>query len=133
MFPQVFGTRPLAETAVAVQIGSLLTYTPRVDFPDPDGGEAALDSGWNLRRGSVSDGTGEPGRWLRELKEARDEGRASAEFLPYRTVEYYLQSPRALHILYAAIPLWCKEGWLSENMYVLLPPILTYRASAFLP
>jgi hypothetical protein len=110
------------------------TYTPRGDLPDPDGGEAALDSGWNLRRGSVADGTGDPGRWLREvLKEARDQGRAYAEFVPYHMVEYYRQSPRARHNLYAAIPQWWKEVWVSENMYVPLPPVLTYRASAFLP
>lgn len=110
------------------------TYTPRGDLPDPDGGEAALDSGWNLRRGSVAGGTGDPGRWLREvLKEARDQGRAYAEFVPYHMVEYYRQSPRARHELYAAIPRWWKEVWVSENMYVPLPPILTYRTSAFLP
>jgi hypothetical protein len=106
------------------------TYIPRGDLPDPYGGEAALDSGWNLCRGSVADGTGDPGRWLREiLQEARDHVRAYAEFVPYHMVEYYRQSPRARHNMYVAIPLLWKEVWFSENMNVPLPPILTYRAS----
>jgi hypothetical protein len=109
-------------------------YTPRGDSPDPYGGEAALDSGCNLRRGSLADGSGDPGRWLREvLKEARDQGRAYAEFVPYHMVEYYRQSPRARHNLYTALSQWWKEVWVSENMYVPLPPILTCRASAFIP
>jgi hypothetical protein len=102
------------------------TYTPRGDLPDPDGGEAALDSGWNIRRGSVKERTGDPGRWLREvLKEARDQGRA--KFVPYHMVEYYQQSPRARHNLYAVVQQWWKEVWVFENIYVPLPPILTYR------
>jgi hypothetical protein len=45
----------------------LSTYTPRGGLPDPDGVEAALDSGRNLLQGSVADGTGDPGRRLREV------------------------------------------------------------------
>jgi hypothetical protein len=109
-------------------------FSPRGDLPNPKGGEIALDSAWALREGAMADDCGDPGRLIAELrKEGRDLTRKYAEFIPYQAVEYYQQSPQARHELYPAIPSWWDEVWVSQRMFVPLPPVLTYRAGAFIP
>jgi hypothetical protein len=110
------------------------SFPPRGDLLDPDGGDIALDSAWALREGALADDCGDPGRMLAEIRrEGRDLTRKYAEFIPYQAVEYYQQSPPARHELYPAIPAWWDEVWVSQRMFVPLPPVLSYRASAFLP
>ena len=109
-------------------------FSPYGDLPDPNGGEVALDSAYALHEGLMAADCGDLGRLLAEIrKEGRDLVRPYNEFVPYHMVEFYRQSPPTRHELYANIPLWWGEMWVSHRMYVPLPPVLTYRARAFLP
>ena len=115
-------------------VADFKSFSPRGDLPDPSGGEVALDSAWALREGSMAADCGDPGRLLAEIwKEGRDLVRPYNEFVPYHMVEFYRQSPPTRHELYANIPSWWGEVWVSHQMFVPLPPVLTYRARAFLP
>jgi hypothetical protein len=87
-----------------------------------------------LRQGSLADNCGNPGRVIAETrKEARDLTRRYGQFVPYQAVEFYQQSPGARQALYPSIPSWWAEVWVSQQTCVPLPPVLTYRARAFLP
>jgi hypothetical protein len=66
-------------------------------------------------------------------KEARDLTRKYAQFVPYQVVEFYQQNPDARQALYPSTPSWWAEVWVSQQMCVPLPPMLMYRARAFLP
>jgi hypothetical protein len=108
-------------------------FPPRGDFPNPDGGEFSLDSAWALRQGSIADNCKDPGRVIAEIrKEARDLTRKYSQFVPYQAVDFYRQSPDARKDLYPALTSWRAEIWVLQHMCVPLPPVLTYRARAFL-
>ena len=93
-----------------------------------------MDSAWALRQVSTADGCGDPGRMLTETRrECRDLAREYEQFVPHHMVEFYRHSPEARRSLYPAIPDWWGEVWVSQNMYVPLPPVLTYRSREFLP
>jgi hypothetical protein len=130
-FPVVPYNWPLPQTPCPA---TYTNFTPRGDLPDPAGGETALDSAWSLREGSIADGSGDPGRMLGEArKEARDTHRKFNEFVAYHQVEFYRQGPPARQSLYPRIPSWWEEVWVSQNMFVPLPPVITYRARSLLP
>jgi hypothetical protein len=115
-------------------------FPPKGDLADPVGGEIALDSAWRLREGSVRAGTGDPGRLAKEvLKEARDFSRSQRndtrgyqQFIPFHMVEYYDQGVAARADWYPARPNWWASVWVSQRMFVPLPPVLTYKSGAFL-
>jgi hypothetical protein len=87
-----------------------------------------------LRQGSLADNWGDPGRMVAETrKEARDLTRKYAQVFPYQAVEFYQYSPDARQVLYPSINSWRAEVWVSQKIFVPLPPVLTYRARAFLP
>jgi hypothetical protein len=109
-------------------------FPPHGYLPNPDGREVSRDSMWSLGPGSIADKCGEPGGMIAEIrKETRYLTRKYAQFFPYQAVEFFHQSPDARQALYPSIPSWWAEVWVSQKMYVRLPPVLTYRARAFIP
>jgi hypothetical protein len=113
--PTVRRTSLLCLSGCTVQLATAQTpcpttyanFTPRGDLPDPDGGETALDSAWSLRKGSIADGSGDPGRMLGEArKEARDTHCKFNEFVAYHQVKFYRQGPPARQSLYPRIHSW---------------------------
>ena len=82
----------------------------------------------------MADGCGDPGRMLTETRrECRDLAREYEQFVPHHMVEFYRHSAEARRSLYPAKRDWWGEVWVSQNMYVPLPPVLTYRSREFLP
>jgi hypothetical protein len=61
-------------------------------------------------------------------KEHRDSTRKCNELIAYQQVEYYKQNGFARRELYPRHPDWWDDVWVSQNMLVPLPPVLTYRA-----
>lgn len=99
------------------------------DLPNVVGEPFAYDSAWRLRLTSLTWGTGDPGRMVSEIrKEHRDSTRKCAELIAYQQVEYYKQNGFARRELYPRHPDWWDDVWVSQNMLVPLPPVLTYRA-----
>jgi hypothetical protein len=93
-----------------------------------------MDSPWRAREGSISGGTGDPGRMLKEVrKEHRDSIRRAGHVVPFHQIEFYHQTPAIRDELYVLQPTWWEDVWVSQNMCVPLPPVATYKASAFLP
>lgn len=99
------------------------------DLPNAAGEQFAYDSAWRLRLSSLTWGTGDPGRMVSEIrKEHRDSTRKCTELVAYQQVEYYKQDGFARRELYPRHPDWWDDVWVSQNMLVPLPPVLTYRA-----
>jgi hypothetical protein len=96
---------------------------------DPGGSVISLDSAWRLRTASIEGETGEPGRMLGEIKKEHRDARKHSSLLPYQQVESYDQTPEARSRYYVRCPeWWLKAGWMSQHMFVTIPPCLTYRA-----
>jgi hypothetical protein len=108
-------------------------FSPNGDLPDSSGGKIALDSAWALREGSIADNAGDPGRLLSELRKEAKNTRKQLQFVPYHQVEYYDQTAEARQKYYPEIPEWFSDVWVFMNVFVPLPPVLTYRARFFLP
>jgi hypothetical protein len=112
---------------------SLRNFSSSGDLPDPLGSRLALDSAWRAREGSMNGGTGDPGRMLREVrKEHRDSVRRAGHVVPFHQIEFYDQTPATRGDLYVPQPTWWEQTWVSQNMFVPLPLVATYKASAFL-
>jgi hypothetical protein len=107
------------------------TYPLTGDFPDPAGG-AALDSPWCLRDASVRHGTGDPGRLLMEGRTEHRLATNTGFLVPFQQVEFFDQQQEARDAFYVHCPPWWEDAWISRNMAVPLPPVVTYKASQLL-
>ena len=107
------------------------TYPMAGDVPDPDGG-VALDSPWQLREASVRHGTGDPGRLLMEGRTEHRMATNTGFLVPFQQVEFLDQLQGVRDAFYVPCPPWWEEAWISRNMSVPLPPIVTYKASQLL-
>jgi hypothetical protein len=109
---------------------SYRNFSPFGDLPNPLGeGEPAMDSPWRLRQNSLKGGTGDPSRWIGEYrKEHRDSVRKYQCLVPFHQVEFYEQDPATRSELYVRNPPWWAEAWVSQNMVLPLPPVVTFRA-----
>jgi hypothetical protein len=47
--------------------------------------------------------------------------------IPFHQVEFYEQSPAARKELYPRRPDWWEDSWISQNLVVPLPPVVTFR------
>jgi hypothetical protein len=110
---------------------SAKTYPMAGDVPDPDGG-VALDSPWQLREASVRHGTGDPGRLLMEGRTEHRMATNTGFLVPFQQVEFFDQLQGVRYVCYVPCPPWWEEAWISRNMSVPLPPIVTYKASKLL-
>jgi len=114
-------------------------FSERGDLPCMAGGPAR-DSAWRLRAGSIRGGTGDPGRLVKEImkeqrdlsRHIRDDGRTYHEFVPFQMVEYYSQTYAARAKWYPTRPRWWTLMWVSQRLFVPLPPVLTYRGRSLL-
>jgi hypothetical protein len=103
-------------------------FSPVGDLSDITGGEFALDSAWALRSQSLAAGTGDPSRLVSEYrKEYRDSMRKGQFLVAFHQVEFYEQTPAARKELYPRRPNWWEGSWISQNLVVPLPPVVTYR------
>jgi hypothetical protein len=48
--------------------------------------------------------------------------------IPFHQVEFYEQDPETRSELYVRNPPWWAEAWVSQNMVLQLPPVVTFRA-----
>ena len=107
------------------------TYPMAGEIPDPDGG-VALDSPWQLREASVRHGTGDPGRLLMEGRTEHRMATNTGFLVPFQQVEFFDQLQGVRDACYVPCPPWWEEAWISRNMSVPLPQVVTYKASQLL-
>jgi hypothetical protein len=92
----------------------------------------ALDSPWQLREASVRHGTGDSGRLLMEGRTEHRMATNTGFLVPLQQVEFFDQQQGVGDACYGPCPPWWEEAWISRNMSVPLPPLVTYKASQLL-
>jgi hypothetical protein len=128
--------RALGMDVIFYRFPSEREYCQRHSFPrtgdlaDPEGSVIALDSAKALWEGSRQWKTGDPGRLLEEIRQEYRSADRYRLLVPWQQTEVHnLHSTRRNALYFQAPRWWYVEWWTSVQMFVPLPPFLTYRAS----